>query len=29
MSKGPGPDSLTWKNMAVRHWQNHQLGATD
>ena len=23
------PDSLTWKNMAVRHWQNHQPGATD
>ena len=20
-SRGPDPDSLTWKNMAVRHWQ--------
>ena len=23
-SRGPDPDSLTWKNMAVRHWQNRQ-----
>ena len=29
MSRGPDPDSLTWKNMAIRHWQNHQPGATD
>ena len=20
-SRGPDPDSLTWTNMAVRHWQ--------
>ena len=29
MSRGPGPDSLTWKNMVVRHQQNHQPGVTD
>ena len=23
----PDPDFLTWKNMAVRHWQNHQTRA--
>ena len=28
-SRGPGNDSLTWENMAVRHWQNHQPEATD
>ena len=30
-SRGPGPDSLTWKNIVhvVRHWQNHQPGVTD
>ena len=28
-SRGPGPDSFTWKNMAVRHWQNHQELLTD
>ena len=26
ISRGPGPDSLTWKKMVVRHQQNHQLG---
>ena len=29
MSGGPGHDSLTWKNMVVRHQQNHQPGVTD
>ena len=24
-SRRPGPDSFTWKNVIVRHWQNHQL----
>ena len=29
MSRGPGPGSLTWKNMVAHHQQNHQPGATD
>ena len=28
MSRGPGSDSFTWKNMEVRHQQNHQPGVT-
>ena len=28
-SRDPDNDSLTWENMAVRYWQNHQPGATD
>ena len=28
MSRGPDPESLTWKNMVVRHQQNHQPGVT-
>ena len=29
MSRGPGPDSLTWENLVVRLQQNHQPGVTD
>ena len=29
MSRGPGPGSLTWKNMVAHHQQSHQPGATD
>ena len=27
--KSRDPDSLTWKNIVVGHWQNHPPGVTD